>query len=46
MSRPIDEFIDAWCQQGPTHQMALGMGDRSEAIEAFAEAIGFKAVRV
>jgi len=46
VGRPIHEFIDSWCQQGPSHHIALGAGDQSAAIEAFGEAMGFRAVRV
>jgi L-arabinose isomerase len=46
VSRPIHDFIDAWCQQGPSHHVALGVGDQSAAIETFAEAMHFPAVRV
>jgi len=44
--RPIHEFIDAWCQQGPSHHIALGVGDHGEEIEAFAEAMTFRCVRI
>jgi L-arabinose isomerase len=43
---PIHEFIDRWCQQGPSHHVALGLGDHSREIEGFAEAIQFKSARV
>ena len=46
VERPIHEFIDSWCQQGPSHHIALGLGDHSAALEAFAEAMGFGCVRV
>jgi L-arabinose isomerase len=46
VSRPIHEFMDAWCQQGPSHHIALGVGDHSAALETFAEAMHFGAVRV
>lgn len=46
VSKPIHEFMDAWCQQGPSHHIALGLGDRSVQLETFAEAIGFSCVRV
>jgi len=42
----VHEFIDDWCQQGPSHHIALGVGDHSVALETFAEAMGFRAVRV
>jgi len=46
VQRPIPEFMDAWCQQGPSHHVALGIGDRSAEIEAFAEGMGFPSVRI
>jgi L-arabinose isomerase len=46
VSRPIHEFMDSWCQQGPSHHIALGVGDHSAAIETFGEAMGFRVVRV
>jgi L-arabinose isomerase len=46
VSRPIHEFIDAWCQQGPSHHIALGTGDHSQALETFAEAMKFQLVRI
>jgi L-arabinose isomerase len=46
VQRPMHEFMDAWCQQGPSHHIALGMGDHTEALETFAEAMGFQAVRI
>ena len=46
ISQPLHEFMDAWCQQGPTHHFALGLGIHAEALEAFAEAMHFPIVRV
>jgi len=46
VTRPIHEFMDVWCQQGPTHHLALGTGDLGAEIEAFAEAMNFRCVRV
>ncbi len=46
IARPLHEFIDTWCQQGPSHHLALGLGDQSAALETFAEAMGFPIVRV
>jgi len=46
VQRPIHEFMDAWCQQGPSHHLAIGYGDQSDALEIFAEAMKFKIVRV
>jgi L-arabinose isomerase len=46
VQKPIHEFMDSWCQQGPSHHMAIGLGDQSQAIEAFAESMGFTSVRI
>jgi len=46
VSKPIQEFMDAWCQQGPSHHVALGLGDRSREIAAFAQAAEFTCVRI
>jgi len=44
--RPLPEFMDAWCQQGPSHHVALGLGDHGPALESFAGAMGFQLERV
>jgi len=46
LQQPLHKFMDAWCQQGPSHHLSLGLGDTSRETEAFAEAMGFKCVRV
>jgi len=46
IERPLHEFMDAWCQQGPSHHIALGIGNHAEALEAFAEAMQFQIVRI
>jgi L-arabinose isomerase len=46
VAKPIHDFMDAWCQQGPSHHIALGLGDRSQELAAFAEAVGFACIRV
>jgi L-arabinose isomerase len=46
VSRPMHEFMDAWCQQAPSHHIALGLGDKSAELDAFAEAAGLTCVRV
>jgi L-arabinose isomerase len=46
LKQPIHEFFNKWCQQGPSHHMALGTGDHSEALETFAEAMNFRIVRL
>lgn len=46
VNRPIHEFMDAWCQQGPSHHLAIGRGDHSAALETFAESMKFRIVQV
>jgi L-arabinose isomerase len=46
VSRPMHEFMDAWCQQAPSHHIALGLGDKSAELDAFAESAGLTCVRV
>jgi L-arabinose isomerase len=46
VGRPIHEFVDSWCQQGPSHHIALGVGDHSVALETFAESMNFRTVKV
>lgn len=46
VKRPIPEFFNLWCQEGPGHHTALGVGDFSEEIEAFAEKMEFDCVRI
>lgn len=33
---PPAEFLEAWCEEGPTHHVALGVGHRAEAVERLA----------
>jgi len=46
VGRPIHEFMDAWCQQGPSHHLAIGYGDRGRELEIFAEALNFRIERI
>ena len=46
VSTPIHEFIDAWCQHGTSHHIALGYGDRSKELEIFADAMNFHIERI
>lgn len=46
VSKPIPQFFNEWCVQGPGHHSALGVGDFSKEIEMFAETMGFECVRV
>jgi len=40
------EFMDAWCAQGPTHHVALGVGSQVSKIEKLARILGIECVRV
>jgi L-arabinose isomerase len=46
MQKPIPEFYNDWCINGPGHHSALGLGDLSKEIEVFAQAMDFECVRV
>jgi L-arabinose isomerase len=46
VDKPLPEFIDTWCQQGPSHHIALGVGDHGDALETFAEAMRFPILRI
>ncbi len=46
LGRPLHEFFEAWCQQGPAHHIALGVGDLTRQVAALAEAMHFSMVRV
>jgi len=46
MNKPIPEFYNDWCTQGPGHHSALGIGDLSKEIEVFAQSMDFECVRV
>ncbi|MHC1694234.1 MAG: hypothetical protein AB9835_02935 [Eubacteriales bacterium] len=37
---PVTEFVRRWCAAGPTHHLALGIGDRLEEIRLFCEISG------
>ncbi len=37
---PATEFVERWCEAGPTHHLALGIGDRTEEIGIFARMMG------
>jgi L-arabinose isomerase len=42
IKKPIHEFMNDWCQQGPSHHIALGAGDHTKKLESFAEGMGFE----
>ncbi|HEY7294890.1 MAG TPA: L-fucose/L-arabinose isomerase family protein [Dehalococcoidia bacterium] len=45
---PMDpaQFVDAWCQAGPTHHCALGLGHQSELLQKAASLLGVPLVSV
>ena len=46
LQKPIHEFMDEWCQQGPAHHIAIGYGDLTVELEIFANAMQFQIVRI
>jgi len=40
------EFVNQWCEQGPTHHCALGIGHNRTAIAKVAQLLGLPAVHV
>jgi L-arabinose isomerase len=46
IDRPVHEFFDTWCQQGPAHHIALGVGDHGAELEAFAEGMDLRILQV
>ncbi|MCL2111218.1 MAG: hypothetical protein FWH32_02985 [Clostridiales bacterium] len=46
IQKPIPQFMDEWCQEGPIHHFSLGIGDISRETEVFAQAMGFACVRI
>ena len=39
---PATEFVERWCSAGPTHHLALGIGDHTAEIETFARMMNIK----
>ena len=39
---PACRFVEKWCEAGPTHHLALGIGDRTKEIEIFARMAGIR----
>ncbi len=37
---PVHEFLSRWCEAGPTHHFALGIGHRVSALKKFSEISG------
>lgn len=46
VKKPIGEFFNDWCQQAPSHHIALGLGDVSFELKTFAESMGFDCVQI
>lgn len=40
------EFVNRWCEQGPTHHCALGLGARHEALARLGKLMGLPLIRV
>lgn len=34
---PVTDFLEKWCAAGPTHHLALGIGDHTKEIELFSK---------
>jgi len=45
-SVPVTEWIEKWCEAGPTHHLALGIGDRRKEIELFAKMADINLIQV
>jgi len=43
---PPDQFIDRWCQEGPTHHVALGVGHQAQTLEKVGKLLGLETVVV
>lgn len=43
---PPAQFVNRWCQEGPTHHCALGVGHVKNSIAKFGELIGLPVVEV
>jgi L-arabinose isomerase len=39
-SLPPDQFVDRWCEQGPTHHCALGIGHRLAEFRKLSKLLG------
>ncbi len=43
---PVNEFLERWCEAGPTHHIALGTGHRISIIKKFAKISGIELIIV
>jgi L-arabinose isomerase len=46
VEKPIHQFIDEWCAEGPSHHLVLGYGDQGEALRTFAESMKFRIIEI
>jgi L-arabinose isomerase len=44
--RPVAEFFDLWCNEGPSHHVALGVGDLRGKLRKTARVMGIEYVEV
>jgi L-arabinose isomerase len=45
-SAPPAEFLEAWCAEGPTHHVALGVGHRAEDVRRIAQILDLPCAEV
>lgn len=45
-SRPPAEFFEAWCAEGPTHHVALGVGHRAQDVRRIAQLLDLPCTEV
>ncbi len=43
---PVTEFLEKWCEAGPTHHLALGIGHKMSVLKKFAKISGIELVEV
>ncbi len=43
---PVNEFLSRWCEAGPTHHLALGVGHKMSTIRKFARISGINLTEV
>ena len=43
---PVDEFLARWCESGPTHHIALGVGHHISTLRKFSRISGIQLIEV
>ena len=43
---PVHEFLQKWCEAGPTHHFALGIGHHMRTLRKFAKISGIELIEV